>query len=317
MAGVHFVPQVGLSYQKNHRFFVGIDALHEFGSEKAIGYHNPVAYYQFDGKPFVFYMGAFPRNPLLDKYPRMFFQDSVLNYRPLINGLFWEYRSKKDDYFNVWLDWTGRQSEERRETFFMAWSGRYNQGIFYAQHFLYMFHFAGRMNPPVPEPVHDNGLILTSAGIDLAAKANFEKLELNIGWSVGLDRNRKSGEGWKKPQGILSELKVEYRGVGLLNTLYTGDGQQSFYSRFQNQLYWGDAAYRASKYDRADFYVNFIKTGAATVKLIYTLHILENKMFHEQSLYATIDMDNFRKKNPEKYKRFWSEWFKKNNETHE
>jgi len=34
-----------------------------------------------------------------------------------------------------------------------------------------------------------------------------------------------------------------------------------------------------------------------SVKLIYSLHFLENKMFHEQSLYAAFDLDNLNKKN--------------------
>jgi len=247
---------------------------------------------------------------LLDNYPRMFFQDSIRNCRPIMTGIFWEFRSKKDDHMNVWLDWTSRQTDERRETFFMGWSGKYQLGVIYGQHFGYMFHFAGRMNPPLPEPVHDNGLILTSIGIDLAKKANFEKLELNAGYSVGLDRNRGSDEGWRRSRGFLSELKVEYRGIGLLNTFYSGQGQQTFYNKYQNQLYWGDQAYRASKYDRADLYVYFVKNHVASVKLIYSFHFLENKMFHEQALYATFNIDNLKKRKLEKYQRFWSNWFK-------
>jgi len=309
MAGVHFVPQLGFSYQKKHRIFVGVDAMHEFGSEQAVDFYDPVAYYQFDSKPFVFYMGAFPRKPLLNHYPRMFFRDSVLNYRPIMNGLFWEFRSKKDNSANLWLDWTGRQSEQRREAFFMGWSGRVYFGFFYGQHLGYMFHYASSINPPTPEDVQDNGLILTSTGIDLAKKANFEKLELNAGWSAGLERDRGSNDGWQRSRGFLSELKIEYRGIGLLNTLYAGREQQIFYNRFPDGLYWGDEVYRASKYDRADFYVYFIKNQAASVKFIYSLHFLENKMFHEQSLYATFDLDNLSKNKPEKYKRFWSDWF--------
>ena len=312
MAGVHFVPQLGFSYQEKHRIFVGMDAMHEFGSDRAIDLCLPVAYYQFDSQPFVFYMGAFPRKPLLSNYPRMFFRDSVSFYCPVVNGLFWEYRSKKDDYMNVWLDWTSRQTEQRRENFFMGWSGKFHFGIFYAQHFGYMFHFAGRINPPTPEPVQDNGLMLTSIGIDLAKKADFEKLEFNAGLSAGLEQDRGTADGWRRSRGFFSELKVEYRGLGLLNTLYSGRGQQISYNRFQGELYWGDQVYRASKYNRSDFYVYFIKNDAASVRLIYSLHFLENKMFHEQSLYATFDLNNLSKNKSEKYKRFWTNWFQQN-----
>ena len=287
MTGVRFAPQAGLSYDVKHRAFVGIDVLNEFGSEKAVDDYAFLAYYIFDGEPFTFYMGAFPRRATLKNYPRMFFQDSINNYRTVMNGLFWEYRSKKDDFLNVWLDWTGRQTYQNRETFFMGWSGRYNRGLFYGEQFGYMFHFAGTQNPFISEPVNDNGLFLTSVGIDLADKTNFEKLDFNIGWSVGLERDRGTNNGWQKPAGFVSELKVEYRGVGLFNAFYSGEGQQVRYNLHKNRLYWGDQAYRASKYNRADFYICFIKNSVANVKLIYTLHFLEKKMFHEQALYAS------------------------------
>ena len=114
MAGVHFVPQIGLEFNKKHRIFTGVDAMHEYGSDKFIGYLNPVAYYEFDNNPFRFYMGAFPRKMVLDKYPLFFFQDSINNYRPTMTGFFWEYYSKKGDYLNIWLDWTSRQTFEKR-----------------------------------------------------------------------------------------------------------------------------------------------------------------------------------------------------------
>ena len=292
MAGVRFAPQIGLSFEEKHLAFVGVDVLHEFGSYNPIDNYDIIAYYRFNGKPFDFYMGAFPRKLVLNHYPRMFFQDSVNNYRPVMNGFFWEYRSKKDDYFNVWLDWTGRQSFQTREAFFMGWSGRYNLGLFYCEHFIYMFHYASSMNPSISEPVNDNGLMLTSIGIDLAKIVNFDKLEINAGWSLGLERDRGSNEGWQNPQGFVSELKVEYKGAGLFNTIYFGDGQQVRYNIHKNNLYWGDQAYRVAKYDRADFYYNFIKNNAVSVKLIYSLHFLEKKMFHEQSLYAIFNLDN-------------------------
>ena len=292
MAGVRFAPQIGFSYDEKHRAFVGIDALHEFGRLKAVDDFAPIAYYNFDGEQFVFYMGAFPRKPLLNDYPRMFFQDSVNNYRPVMNGLFWEYRTKKDNHINVWLDWTGRQTHKNRETFFMGWSGKYSHGIFYGKQFGYMFHFAKTMSPLASEHVNDNGLILTSVGIDFAEKTGFEKLEINVGWSVGFERDRGTTDGWQNPNGFLSELKVEYRNIGLFNTVYLGQRQQIRYNLHKNNLYWGDQTYRLSKYNRTDFYYSFIKNRAVNVKLIYSLHFHEQKMFHEQSLYAIFDLDN-------------------------
>ena len=307
MAGTHFVPQIGLDFDGKSRVFVGMDVMHEFGSNKGIDYHDPIAYYEYDGKPFRFYMGAFPRNLALDNYPRMFFQDSISNYRPTMNGFFWELYNKKD-YFNIWLDWTSRQTDTRRETFFMGWSGKYNLGIFYGQHFGYMYHFAGTANQAIPESVHDNGLLLTSIGIDLSKETGFEKLEANAGWSVGLEQDRVINSGWYTQQGFLSEIKAEYKGLGLFNTFYKGAGQQIFYDKFGSMLYWGNNMYQLKQYDRLDGYILFLKNSVVEVKFTYSLHFGEGTMYHEQLLHATFDMGNLKKKPQKPYEYLWSNW---------
>lgn len=310
MSGVHLSPEIGLSWNKKHRIFVGFDLMHEFGNnEKIVDYADPLAYYNFDGERFRFYMGAFPRTLALSNYPRMFFQDSIANYRPVLNGLFWEY-CKKDNYANVWLDWTSRQTELEREAFFMGWSGRYNLGVFYGQHFGYMYHFAHRKNMDNPGNLHDNGLILTSLGVDFSSKTAFEKLEANLGWSVALERNRDGDNEWDTPQGLLSEVKIEYKGLGLFNTLYLGQGQQIYYETYGNALYWGDRFYRTKQYNRTDLYVNFFKTNVVNVKLIVTFHFAEKANYSQQALYASFDLDNLQKKEPPKYDYIWTNWFK-------
>jgi hypothetical protein len=281
--------------------------MQEFGSEKAINFYNPIAYYEYDGKPFRFYMGAFPRKPLLENYPRMFFQDSINNYRPVMNGFFWELYNK-DDYFNIWLDWTSRQTYTRREAFFMGWSGKYNLGLFYGQHFGYMYHLAGTANPDILESVQDNGLLLTSLGVDLSKKTGFEKLEINAGWAVGLERDREIASGWQIRNGFLSELKAEYKGLGLFNTFYKGAGQQISYNRFGNMLYWGSPTYRLKQYNRLDGYIRFLKNSVVDVKFTYSLHFAEGNIFHEQILNATFDLDNLKKTPQKPYKYLWNNW---------
>jgi hypothetical protein len=307
MSGVHFVPEIGLDWNRTHRIFVGLDALHEFGSDRLIDYSDVIAYYEYGGKPFRFYMGAIPRRLALDNYPRLFFQDSIKNYRPVINGIFWEYASGKS-YANVWLDWTSRQTDKRREAFFMGWSGRYHPGIFYVQHFGYMFHFTRPKEPVIEESIHDNGLVLTSLGLDFAPTTGFEKLEINAGWSSGIERDRGIGA-WKIPHGLLSELKVEYRGLGLFNTYYKGGSQQVFYNDHGNELYWGDPFYRSKEYNRADFYIRFIRTDVVRLTFTYSFHLSEKQVHHEQLFHATFDLDNLKKKKTEKYRYLWDDWF--------
>jgi hypothetical protein len=310
MAGVHFVPQIGLRWDSIHHIFVGVDAMHEYGSDKAIGYYDPIAYYEFDNSPFHFYMGALPRKLVLDKYPLFFFQDSILNYRPVMTGLFWEYYSKKGSYANVWLDWTSRQTFTKHEAFFMGWSGRYNWKNIYGQHLGYMYHFASVMDPDNHTPVHDNGRMWTALGANFSANTPLDEFDINAGWAVGLERDRGSDDGWYCPQGLLSQIKAEYRGLGLVNTYYRGETQGKFYDTFGSQLYWNDRLYRAARYNRLDGYIYFMKTDVVSLKFIFSLHFVKAGMFTEQQFYATFDLDNLKKKKPgKKYQYLWDNWF--------
>ncbi|GHV54498.1 hypothetical protein FACS1894181_18350 [Bacteroidia bacterium] len=306
MAGVHLAPEIGLGWDGKHRVFAGADVMREWGSSQTIDFYDPVIYYEYAGEPFRFYAGAIPRRMILDRYPRMFFSDSILNYRPVVNGVFWEYTAPAGSYANVWLDWTGRQTHTRHEAFFMGWSGRYNRGIFRLQHFGYMFHFAPVKDPEVYVPVHDNGLTLTSIGVDVAHKAGFDKLETNLGWAIALDRDREIGV-WNTPQGILSETTVEYRGLELFNTYYKGGRQQVYYNEFGNNLYWGDPVYRSNEYDRLDLSIHFMKTGIVDLKFTYSLHFTENSIYHQQAFYATVNLSNLdkEKKKKKKYRYLW------------
>lgn len=308
MAGVHFTPEIGMKWNVNHRFFVGFDAMHEYGSNQSIDYFNPIVYYEFTGKPFRFYAGSIPRKLVMDKYPRMFFQDSIGYYRPYISGIFWEYCSG-GSFFNIWLDWVSRQTYTRRESFFMGWSGRYNLNVFYGQHFGYMLHLAGLMEPEIPEPLHDNGLILYSLGVDLSSKTNFEKLEANAGFSVGLERDRDVGE-WHYPKGFLSELKIEYKGLELFNTFYHGQRQQVFHNSYGSELYWGDRFYRTKSYDRADLSFVLYKSDVVNLKFTWSFHFTEQTMYHQHLFYATFDLDNFSSKSQKKYRYIWDNWLK-------
>jgi hypothetical protein len=292
MSGVHFIPEVGLRWDTIHNIHLGFDAMHEFGSEESVDYFYPTAYYQLDGKSFRFMMGAFPRRSTIDNYPRLFFQDSIYYYRPNVNGLFWEYR-KKQGYANVWLDWTGRQSETVREAFFIGFSGRYNHGILYAQHFGYMFHFSTVMDAPVYQKLNDNWLFLTSLGVDLAGKTIFNRLDVNAGWAIGLERERRGQSDFIVQNGLLMEATIEYKVFGLFNSFYTGQGQMHYYKQHSNELYWGDPIYRATTYNRSDFYINFIRNKVVNAKFIYSLHFLEGNMYHEQALKVSFNLNNY------------------------
>jgi hypothetical protein len=290
MAGVMISPEVGFVWDSVHKVCGGLNLMHEYGSAEIIDRYYPTAYYEYDRKPFTFIMGAFPRSLAVEKYPRMFFQDSVSYYRPNLNGIFCQY-GKNQSYINLWLDWTGRQSETVREAFFVGFSGRYTRGILYAQNFSYMFHFASKMNPLVNEALHDNLLFLTSFGADLSGKTFLDRLEANAGWVLGLERARADNTGWIALNGLQVEARAEYRFAGIFNTLYAGKGMMYFYSDHENELYWGDPVYRTKVYDRVDIYIRFLRKQNVNIELTWSLHFLESRVYNEQMLKVRINLN--------------------------
>lgn len=293
MAGVMVAPEAGLVWDTVNKINLGVNLMHEFGSPKAIDKFYPTLYYESYRGPIRFIMGAFPRSRVLNDYPRLFFQDSISYYRPNVNGIFTEYR-KGDNHFNIWLDWTGRQSKTVNEEFFIGFSGRYKTGIFFIQHYGAMFHYAGKMDPLVDEPLHDNLLFLNSAGVDLAYGTVFNKLETNVGWAVREERSRAENSGWISSNGLLIETRVEYKWFGLFNTYYRGDNMMYYYSNLGNRLYWGDPAYRSKVSDRADIYINFLKKRDVSIILSYSLTLMESRIYHEQILKVVVNLNSDR-----------------------
>jgi hypothetical protein len=294
MSGVVLSPEVALRWDSVHRISGGLSLLHEFGSTKSIDYLYPTAYFTFNRRPYRFVMGAFPRSDVLDRYPRIFFQDSITYYRPNINGFFWE-TGKNHNYFNLWLDWTSRKTEDTREAFFVGFSGRYEMNMLFAQHFGYMYHFAGTSDPLDDEALHDNILLLSSIGVNLAQMAGLSVFEISAGWATGLERARADKTGWINQGGLLMEAKIEFKGIGLFNTFYKGEGTQYFYNDHGNDLYWGDPVYRSGTYNRSDIFIRFFRSPASRIdmKLGYSLHFLESRIYHQQVLKVNVDLERY------------------------
>ncbi len=291
MSGIWFDPGFGLKISEEHKVGGGIGVLHEFGSSEPFSSFAPTAWYEFSGRKSRFMMGVFPRESILKDYPGIFFQDSVAYYRPNISGIYVKAGSDMN-YLSLWLDWTGRQSMEVREAFFIGLNGRIQRGPFYLKNYGIMFHYAGTSDPADNEPLHDNSLFLASAGAVFSDFWKFDLFDLSAGWVAGIERSRADNTGWLGMHGLLAELTAEVKRAGFRNTMYLGDGLYAFYSDHSNELYWGDPVYRAGSYNRSDFYIRFFNTGQIDLKLTYSLHMTEGRVFHEQILRLVVNLND-------------------------
>ena len=314
IAQTHLQPAIGLGLDSlHHRLFVGIDAQKYWASQRIVDRVMPIAYYQFSIPKFDFYVGAFPKRPLLANYPLMLLSDSAMWARPVMNGIFMQYSHSYKNYVNLWLDWIGQQDSLVYESFFVGFSGRLQMGVFYLQNFTYLYHMvindirtdrSGAFNN-----VKESYKTLLSVGLDFSRKTGMDKLQTDIGISASVERNRGELSDYY-PVGLLWQAEAEYRGLEIRNSLYYGKPQMKFYSTFGNYLYWGDLMYRTDFYNRTDLMVNFYKSNILNISLDVSIHWLDKRLVSCQSLKATIDIDNLSNRKIDKsYRYVWDSWF--------
>ncbi len=276
--------ELGSNIDQVHRFRAGVNYMYEFGSEINAIKPLPVLYYQLDLKPVNFYIGAFPRRGLLD-YPLALLTDTLNYYRPEIEGLYLNYDMGRWGCENVFIDWTGRQTDYDHERFMFGFSGRLNYRYIYFTHHFLMGHFARPRIPPPGFHLRDNGGFDLNLGTDLSGLTFFDTLYISAGILVSLDRIRGVYNGWETPAGFLTQANICYRGIGVTGVYYRGQGHEFLY---------GDSFYKAKEYGRMDFYWQPFKKSYIKGKIVFSLHFIEHTLDTSQQLMVYLNFGGSR-----------------------
>jgi len=294
MTGIHFTPEIGLSWDSIHRIYIGTDLLKTSGSLNYIDAIQPIAYYQYQTAKSTLYVGAFPRAEVLSNYSDLFFQDSISYYRPTIQGLFWQ-MGGKNSFFNLWLDWTGHQTATVRETFFVGASAHKKFNHLFTDFQSYMFHFATTRPDTQNYGVCDNLLAHLSVGVDYSNKQGLDTLLFAVGILGGIEKDRKSNETYS-PLGIVLRANAEYKGFGTQNTLYAGDTRMVLYDKYGTGLYWNNPFLRSNYYLESNWYLHVFRTQFVKGILALQLHYSEGKLMFEQVFTLKASLNNLSKK---------------------
>ncbi len=271
--------EFGGNYDQIHNIRAGIHYIYEFGGEPDAIKPLPTIYYRLDYKPFVFYLGAFPRKNLLD-YPLAMLTDTLNYYRPNIEGVYLRYSGDRG-YQNVFLDWTSRQTDVDFERFMFGFSGRLNYAfLFFSHHFL-MGHFARPRIAPPDFHLRDNGGFDLNLGVDLSEITFFDTLAISAGALVSLDRIRHVYEGYETPAGLLAQLLISYRGIGMQGTYYRGQGHEFLY---------GDSFYKATEYGRIDLSWQPFRKKNISAKIVFSVHFIEQTIDYSQQILVSMDI---------------------------
>lgn len=275
--------ELGASLSGVHRFRVGANYLYEFGHHMDAHIPDVTMYYQYDDDRFDFRIGAFPRRRLLD-FPMALLSDTLLYYRPNIQGAYLAYKGKWG-YQNIFIDWTSRQTDTDPETFIFGFSGNLNKGIFFLNHHLMMGHLAGKGIRDPDHHLRDNGGFQINTGTDLSGKTPLDSLHLSVGALVSLDRIRGVDNGWQTPAGFVGQFTASYKWFGIDGLFYRGEGHTFLY---------GDPFYALKQYGRLDFYVMPFRKENVNLKINFVFHFAEDQIDYSQQILLSMSLKGIR-----------------------
>jgi hypothetical protein len=258
-----------------HSATIGFNYMLEYGHNVFAYKPIPDVYYHYHNKHTDFYMGSFPRKNLLS-YPLVLITDTLLYYRPNIQGAFGQI-SGKYGFVNTWIDWTSRQTDTIRETFLAGIAGKLEYSIFYFEEYLYMFHYAKSKKPLPSDNIRDNGGGASYFGLDFTKKWIFDILSFDIGAVYSYDRYRP--DPFIFASGFTTRFNLLYRRIGLNAIYYNGNKQI---------LAYGDQFYSGGKYSRIDLIAIPFKSEKVNSKFIFGIHFAADQIDFSQQLLLTI-----------------------------
>ena len=291
MTGTHLQSVLNFRIDSTQSINAGINLLTLAGGIKIIERPSPIAFYNYKKQNMQLLAGAFPRKNLLDNYSDFFFQDSVINFRPIMHGIFWEVKKNKNRFFNIWLDWTGMKDSLNNESFFVGSSAQYSINNFYADFQSYMFHYAYPTTRIPDYYLCDNLLSQISLGYKIQNWAWIEKFNISSGILAGYERERAAVSPIHTPIGFVAKLEIEHKYIGLQSQLYLGEKRQILYPKYGNRVYWNNSFLRAGNYLETKLFLKLLNNKSVNARFTLNFHVSEGQLFHEQLFTVNASVD--------------------------
>jgi hypothetical protein len=256
--------EIGTTLEGNHRFRIGLSHLFEFGSEMDEQKPKLIAYYQYQDQQKAFYFGAFPRMDLIN-FPLALLTDTLLYYRPNIEGMFGRYNWSWGHQCGF-VDWTGRQTESRREAFMAGFSGEMRYRSFFFQNYMTLYHYAETTLELESIHIKDNLGMVLYFGTDLEKVIPLNRAFIKLGILESSIRERSVTDGFNNALSFTGELYGESKNFALHTTIHEGEG---------HHLMNGDRFYDVDSYLRTDLIWKFINREHIQGRFNLSFHLIE------------------------------------------
>jgi len=282
-SGTRTALNFGLNIDSLNHFVVGVNTMHEFGAVPFFIKADPIVYYKYESKNWLFNAGEFPRAELVDNFPRALLNDTLMYYRPNIEGLLARYHTAHFMQLGF-IDWLSRQTQTQREQFIFGEEGKYRpslSGPFYISHFAFMMHDAGAEILLPTDHIGDNGGAEIKLGLDFTQKQHLlDSISFEVGILASFQRER-GVTGAKTPMGFVASVFGSYGRFAVFNEFDAGQGSEIGY---------GDAFYEKKFYDRLDLIFNSFSAKGLRGQFVLSIHRTPGYTSNQEAFRLTYDL---------------------------
>ncbi|STP08383.1 Uncharacterised protein [Helicobacter fennelliae] len=304
---IRIAPEIGMGIGQNHSIMFGGFAIQNMGASTIPTKANISAYYRYEGEIFRAYFGIFGRRYWRGEYPLSFFRQDFLFFNPNTNGVLLQYISHQDSAINGYaefvFDWFGGNLAKRFDEFFVLASGKVrflnNYGFVGGSALLYHFKNdevlsqdgaftpSGLPDTQLMDKIYYNAYI----GVDFVPLLRaMQTAQIQFGALSSIERKRRlSGLGaFHHAMGYEGGFKLQYKGFGLEESYYFGDGQMYYYSEYGENFYDGLPFYRADRFNRVNVFYEY-RNNWLKANLSFMFFSLPQTFALQQMLTLSID----------------------------
>lgn len=283
-------PEIGVTLDSGrHAIMGGAVWTQPIGTPWREGLLTPTVYYLYRNAGVKGALGMFPRSLLVRRMPDFVWNDSNYYTQRNIRGGAVSIENAKGFAEGV-IDWRGMQTETRREAFNIILRGEIGKanGWVRGGGLLMMNHLALTHNSPDNEHIVDNFLYNAYVAFDAGKRLEtLDSLSFRVGVLGSLSRHRAETE-WHKPLGGWLEADLQWRRLGVHNTLYVGGKLFPYYSEFGSLLDQGEPYYRSSWYERISVWGKLVSSGNVDLRAGLDFNFAKSNFTFYQRLLLTV-----------------------------
>ena len=219
-------------------------------------------------------------------------------YNPNIRGILLQCTKNNLAFHEISLDWRSLQSADQREAFNVNYNvrkyfHRYLRGIspFFIGGNVQLNHLAKRNPAPEGEGVNDDMFAYPYIGWDFSNKTVFDRFIIKAGYAVSFDRCRAIGD-WEVDGGLLADLHLLWKKIGIIETLYAGNKQFPLYPMYGSLLNMGDPHYQSSFYSLTSIYSPIVHNRHVSFGAFLDFHVTKEGTSCYQRVVLNVNLGN-------------------------